>query len=170
MKSWFVVFKEVCVCTSADLNSGCFFLLLFSLQFSLKPFCGEMWRKMVWMLEFLCIRGTVPAALHAQTKTNFFPTDKTFPAQWFDWDLQIRVGSPYFLLSSLCSQLNQQSEAMSPSRKLALDCTQLKTELKIHPLVRLLPRAPRMGTQEDPGVASRQLFSGCSCDLIKPGL
>lgn len=38
-------------------------------------------RKMVWMLEFLCIHGTVPAALHAQTKTNFFPTDKTFPAQ-----------------------------------------------------------------------------------------
>lgn len=59
---------------------------------------------------------------------------------------------------------------MSPSRKLALDCTQLKTEMKIHPLVRLLPRAPRMGTQEDPGVASRQLLSGCSCDLIKPGL
>lgn len=92
MKSWFVVFKEVCVCTSADLNWGCFFLLLFSLQFSLKPFCGEMWRKMVWMLEFLCIRGTVPAALHAQTKTNFFPTDKTFscPVIWLGFTNQGR--------------------------------------------------------------------------------
>lgn len=127
-----------------------------------------LWRKMVWMLEFLCIRGTVPAALHAQTKTNFFPTDFSCPVIWLGFTNQGRQSS-YFLLSSLCSQLNQQSEVMSPSRKLALDCTQLKTEMKIHPLVRLLPRAPRM-PQEDPGVASRQLLSGCSCDLIKPGL
>lgn len=104
-----------------------------SLQFLLRSdLCGEMCRKMV--RSGASCSPCTNLIYFLKKKNLCLPFDLTgIYKSWWAFFL--------FLLLSPHQSSNLSQIFTSPSRKLALDCTQLKTEVKIDPLEQLLPQA-----------------------------